>query len=144
MHIKKIYSNNAVFYSGNLQKCEDISFNPKQELLLNRAIQGLKIYSKTQLNKMHWEKRDRIIKVSDRAQIELELYKQKKIKNLCNSLISGLFPNNNLSKEFFEHDYKYDKFINDQLSFKKLKIKSKDVVDLLITKRILPSNFYSL
>jgi len=144
MHIKNSYSNNSTFYKGELQKIKDIEFNFQQELLLNRAVYGLDIYSKTQLNKMHWRKKDRILKVNTRTKTIIELYKQKKIKELCSTLITNLFPNSKLSDKFLNHDYKYDEIAETTLSLNTLKIKQEEIIDLLFKERILPSNFYTL
>ena len=59
-------------------------YSQQQNLLYKRAMFGLNIYSKEEIQQMHWQKRKRIKKVQIRAQKELNLWKQELVNNLTN------------------------------------------------------------
>ena len=50
--------------------------NPHQHFLFKRILHGLKMYTKDEIDKMHWDKKRRIIKVWKRAQDVINKWKQ--------------------------------------------------------------------
>jgi len=118
-------------------------FNPQQNFLYKRALFGLKMYSEQEIAEMHADKKKRIIKVYTRAQRVLNLYKQRLVNEKTNRLMTLLFPNSPIAKEFEQHSYVDPKFVN-TISFKDLGVSKKQIVDRLISEKILPVNFYNL
>lgn len=118
-------------------------FNAQQNFLYKRALFGLKMYTEEELSVMHADKKKRIIKVYTRAQRVLNLYKQHLVNEKTNRVMTLLFPNSPITKEFEQHSYVDPKFVN-TVSFKDLGVSKKQIVDRLISEKILPVNFYNL
>jgi hypothetical protein len=150
-------ANNSVVYQGVLEKYQIIGSDQNgikyqnyrltdyQNMLYKRALLGLKLYSRDEKKKMHWEKRKRIEKVSKRAQISINLFKQERVNELCMSIQQQYFPNNIamgslLSSSVIGLD---PEFIN-TLDLRSLGITRKHVIGKFIKEGILPNNFYHL
>lgn len=118
-------------------------FNAQQNFLYKRALFGLKMYTEDEVAAMHADKKKRIIKVYTRAQRVLNLYKQHLVNEKTNRLMSLFFPNSPITKEFEQHNYVDPKFVN-TISFKDLGVSKRQIVDRLISEKILPVNFYNL
>jgi hypothetical protein len=94
---------------------------------------------------MHWDKKKRIDKVHKRAQDVLNVWKQELANHWCSHLLDAFFWHSNLVK-----DYK-EKFVSETdpdyistLEFKDLGVSKKEIVDKLISTKVLPFNFYEL
>ena len=148
---------NSVVYQGVLDKYQlhgadqngikyqRLKLTEYQVLLYKRALLGLKMYTKEERKKMHWEKRKRIERVSKRAQESLNLFKQERVNELCKSIQLQLFPNSAaaeylLSSEEIGVD---SEFIN-TLDLRSLGINRKHVIGKFVNEGILPKNFYHL
>jgi hypothetical protein len=118
-------------------------YSQQQNLLYKRAMFGLNIYTREEVQKMHWQKRKRIKKVQIRTQKELNLWKQELVNNLTNKLLSTMFPKSPVTKALLDYSYTDSEFKN-TISFTDLGIKKSDIVKRLITKGLLPNNFNSL
>jgi len=118
-------------------------YNQKQNFYYIRALDGVKAYTRHELNTMHWDKRKRVIKVHKRAQRVLNTYKQEKVIIKTNNVFS-IFWNSKMCKELINDFNTVDETLLNGLSFKDLKIDKNDIVELLYNKGILPKNFYEL
>lgn len=146
--------NNSPDYKGKIPKYQTkgrkkyqtvINLNPYQTLLYKRALYGLKMYSAEEQNKMHWEKKKRIQRVSIKTQISINLLKQELVNQGCKTIFEEFFPNSELAKNVLS-DTKIttdSRFIN-TLDLKSLGITKEIIIDRLIKAEILPKNFYKL
>lgn len=121
------------------------AFNPYQNFLYKRALFGLGVYDKEELEKMRPEKKARIQKVHVRCQSVLNLWKQQLCNVFTNNLLQKLFPKRELAQLFFvTHKETVDPGFLSTLNFKDLGVSKKQIVDKLVSEGILPKNFYSL
>ena len=118
--------------------------NPYQHLLFKRVLHGTKIYSKEELDKMHWDKKRRIRKVWKRAQTAINVWKQ----TICNKATTGIFEifyNSQLAKDILKVPItETDDSYKNKLSFKDLGIRYEDVILFFMGKGLLPKNYLSL
>lgn len=149
---KVIYEGNLASYQRygqNYHKTkvqfEQDPFTAYQNFLYKRALFGLTVYTEEELMKMHGDKKKRIDKVHRRAQEVLNIWKQSIADKSAMALLSKVFWHSSLIKDCSE------KFANDvdtgyisNLEFKDLGISKKQIIDKLITEKILPINFYQL
>jgi len=131
--------------SFNKVQFEKDPFNSYQNFLYKRALFGLSVYQKDELEKMHWDKKRRIEKVHQRAQNVLNLWKQELSGTLIGGLLSSIFHHSTFIKELNE------KFVSEKdeqylsvIDFKSLGISKQQIVTKLIEEKILPKNFYQL
>ena len=94
---------------------------------------------------MNWDKKKRIIKVHQRAQTLINLWKQRIINVLSNHLFTTFFPGTPITKELTEDfgDVTDELHIN-KMPFRSLNISKEQVVERFITAGILPKNFNEL
>lgn len=119
------------------------SFNKVQNHLYKRAMFGLKVYTKAELDSMHWEKKERVKKVHKKTQQELNDWKQQKIIDLTNNVFQ-VFKKSLVAKAIVEdHSDPVAKFTS-RTSFKVLKINKRAIIKRLRKKGLLPSNFETL
>lgn len=118
-------------------------YSEYQDFLYKRIVLGLSMYTPEEVSNMHWQKRNRIVKVQKRAWKEINLWKQSRIIEITNKIFS-LFHHspvaNQLISDFSESDSNFDC----KLSFKELKVNKDTVIDLLLAKGLLPANFHRL
>tara|TARA_R110002126_G_scaffold102802_1_gene235084 strand:+ start:5022 stop:5516 length:495 start_codon:yes stop_codon:yes gene_type:complete len=150
-------ANNSIVYIGVLEKYQlegsdkngikyqHYKLTEYQNALYKRALLGLKMYTKEDKKKMHWEKKKRIARVSKKAQISINLFKQERVNELCKVIQKKLFHNNilvgcTLSSDYIGTD---PEFIN-TLDLRSLGITRKHVIGKFIKEGILPNNFYHL
>jgi hypothetical protein len=136
-------------YGNKLQRqplqYEKDPFNSYQNFLYKRALFGLAVYTQEELVKMHSDKKKRIEKVHTRAQEILNLWKQELAGQWTVKLLNTLFWHSDLVKEFTE---KFGEDTDPQyiskVDFKSLGVSKVDVINKLISEKILPNNFYQL
>jgi hypothetical protein len=136
-------------YGNKLQRqplqYEKDPFNSYQNFLYKRALFGLAVYTQEELVKMHSDKKKRIEKVHTRAQEILNLWKQELTGQWTIKLLNTLFWHSGLVKEFTE---KFGEDTDPQyiskVDFKSLGVSKVDVINKLISEKILPNNFYQL
>lgn len=120
-------------------------FNERQNFLYRRALFGLSVYSQEEIRQMHSQKRKRIIKVHNKTQEVLNIWKQQMMNEITNQWMKKVFWNSSVVKKLIEE------FGNDtdpayisRVKFKDLGIDKTQVVEKLIQEKLLPSNFYEL
>lgn len=118
--------------------------NNHQNMLYNRALFGLALYTQEEIQEMHWEKRKRIVKVHKRAQSVLNVWKQEITNKITTAFFSTFFPKTEFAM-YLEHtaDETDPDFVN-KISFKDLGITKAQIILKLIETGILPPNFYEL
>jgi len=118
--------------------------NPYQHFLFKRVLHGLNVFSKDEVEKMHWDKKRRIKRVWKRAQDELNLWKQTLCNKLANEVLS-IFTRSTLIEDILKIDVsETDKSYINKMTFKDLGIKYEDVIIFFISKGLLPNNFLQL
>jgi hypothetical protein len=117
--------------------------NNVQKELLGRALYGLKHYDDKVLYEMNSAKKSRIEKVHKKTKEVLNLYKQEKIISLTNELFKNLFPDSLLTKELLDNSFT-DIDFKCKTSIKDLNINKDLIIDLLMSEKILPSNYHEL
>lgn len=120
-------------------------FNAYQNFLYKRALFGLSVYGEEELSKMHWDKKKRILKVHERAQKVLNIWKQEIANKWSAQGLTEVFHHSTLIKnlvEIFANHVDAD-YIS-PLEFKQLGINKTQIINKLISEKVLPSNFYEL
>lgn len=138
---KEIEFHGAISKAGRYSRYEQDPYNEYQNFLYNRALFGLSVYPKEEIDGMHYDKRKRIIKVHKRAQTLINLWKQKVIIELSNYFFTAIFPDSPITKELTESFSEPDEIHTNKMSFRSLGIKKEQVVELFIEEGILPRNF---
>lgn len=124
---------------------EQDPYNEYQNFLYNRALFGLSVYPKEELETMHWDKKKRIIKVHKRAQTLVNLWKQEIVLALSNHLFTTIFPDSPITKELLGEELNgTDETYINKMSLKLLKISKEMVIERFIAEGILPKNFNEL
>lgn len=123
---------------------EQDPYSPKQNLHFKRVMYGLNVFTKEELDKMHWSKKKRIKKVNQRAQKEINLLKQERCITLSNTLFQSLFTDATLTHQLVEEFSTPSPKVFNTLSLKDLKIGKEEIIKRLIDKGILPSNFKTM
>ncbi len=128
-------------------KYVDTSFNEYQKFLYNRAMYGLAVFSKEELESMHWEKKKRIKKVHSKTKITLNVWKQEIANDIFQRFFRPKFAESNsiLGKEFINlYQNEVDPGLETSMSFTLLGITKKQIISKLIKENILPKNFHEL
>ncbi len=115
--------------------------NPKQHFLFKRVLHGLKLYNKEEIDKMHWDKKRRIIKVWKRSQNVINKWKQWICYRKAN-VIFGIFENSKLAKAFIDAPFEYLPDYKNKLTLKQCGIEYEHLVIKFIEEGLLPKNFF--
>lgn len=127
-----------------VQKLDYTKLNPHQHFLFKRILHGLNVYTEPELAELHWDKKRRIKKIWQRAQQEVNSWKQVICAKRANQIFE-IFTRNSKWKSILtipaeETD---PEFVN-TLSFKELGVKYEDLILFYIQKGFLPKNFLCL
>jgi len=127
------------------QVYEQDPYNSRQNFLYKRALIGVGVYDKQQIDEMSNEKLKRINKIHRKTQVILNLWKQEMLISKSNKMITLLFGDvkYGLLKEIKDNKA-IDKDFICTLSFRDLGITKSDVINRLIVEKILPKNFHEL
>ena len=117
---------------------------PEQHFLFKRVLHGLKVYKLEEVNKLHWDKKKRIIKVWKRSQREINAWKQtisnKRINAYPRKTFRGESVNALLAIPVTDV---MDDYTN-KLSLKDLGISYEDLIIFFMSKGLLPKNFLTI
>jgi len=123
------------------------NFNVYQKFLYNRAMYGLAVFSKEELEQMHREKKKRVKKVHIRTKVTLNIWKQEIANGIFQKFFRPQFVNSKsrIGNEFIDlYQNEVDPKIETQLSFASLGITKDQIISKLIKENILPKNFHEL
>jgi len=126
----------------NYQYLDKDPYSQVQNFLYKRAIFGLNVFEKNELCTMNQEKKQRILNVHQRAQVELNILKQRVVIATTNKILA-LFHNSSLVQQLLQ-DKTVDHTLKNRLSFSDLGIRKEVIVNRLCEAGILPNNFYEL
>lgn len=118
--------------------------NSYQHFLFKRVLHGLNVYTKEEVQKLHWDKKRRISKVWKRSQKEINAWKQM----ICNKKVNDYF-SRTFKGRIMEYIISFPatevlEDYNNKLSFKELNIEYEDVIYLFMSKGLLPKNYLTL
>lgn len=119
------------------------AYSEYQNFLYKRAMFGLKMYTPQEIKAMHWQKRQRIQKVQERTQTDLNTWKQNKIIAITNKIF-GLFCDSSFAQEIIDIYSTPDPTVICKIPFKDLGITKDDIVHKLLDDGLLPHNFMTL
>lgn len=139
------YQTEGSNYNGKkYSKVENDYLNDYQIFLYNRAMFGLNVYTKDQIEKLHWEKRKRINKVNQRAKDILNLWKQRIVNINTTRVFQVCLPDHPVTKFMTDTVDDVDsKYIN-TIPLKELGITRPQIIRKFIEEGVLPLNFYKL
>lgn len=137
----QVYGN--TFKGMRYSHYEQDPYNLNQNALYKRVMFGLSVYNQKEIKSMHVAKRARIERVHKRAQEELNLWKQEKVIEMTNKILS-LFGNSPMAKNLIEEFSDVDNKIKNTFTFKELNINKDEIIQRLIYVGILPKHFYNL
>ena len=129
-----------------IQKLDYTKLNPQQHFLFKRVLHGLNVYTAEELEELHWDKKRRIKKVWQRAQTEVNAWKQMICAKIANEVLIKFVPHSRsitaeiLAVPVTESDPKE----KNTFSFKELGINYEDVILFYMSKGLLPKNFLLL
>ena len=117
--------------------------NPVQHFLFKRVLHGLKMYTKEEIDKMHWDKKRRITKVWKRGQHVVNELKQfvtwQQVKPLFR-----IFAQSELGKDIYEMPFEYLPDYKNKMYLKDLGLTYEDLVIKFMGTGLLPKNYLSL
>ena len=117
--------------------------NPQQHYLFKRVLHGLKMYTKDEIDKMHWDKKRRIIKVWKRTQTVINKWKQW-VAYTDSKKIFSIFTNSKLGKELYEMPFEYMPDFKNKLTLKECGIEYEHLIIKFITEGLLPKNYFNI
>tara|TARA_Y100000593_G_scaffold93719_1_gene189708 strand:+ start:388 stop:864 length:477 start_codon:yes stop_codon:yes gene_type:complete len=117
--------------------------NPQQHFLFKRILHGLKMYTKDEIDKMHWDKKRRIIKVWKRAQDVINKWKQLVCYKDSNEIFS-IFTESKLGKAIYEMPFEYLPDYRNKLTLKQCGIEYEHLIVKFIDEGLLPKNFLNI
>jgi len=137
---------NQVTITKNFKTHERESYTEQQNILYNRALFGLSVYTEEELKKMPRSKRNRILAVHKKAQVSINALKQEIVIGLSDRLFNTIFPGSYLTKQLLEHPEcrSTEETYICKMSFKKLRITKSILIHRLVRQGILPRDFYQL
>lgn len=118
-------------------------YSAYQNYLYKRALYGLDSLSEKELETICSKKKQRIINVYKRAQIVLNVFKQKLTILYSNQIFESLFPESPIT-HFLLSDIETDESFKNTLTFKDLNISKDQIISIFISEGVLPKNFLSL
>ena len=135
---------------GILQDAEKIDgvinyskLNPRQHFMFKRVLHGLKMYTREEVDKMHWDKKRRIIKVWKRSQDVINKWKQLICYNNSQKIFA-IFKTSKLGKAFYEMPFTYMPDYYNKLTLKECGIEYEHLIVKFISEGLLPKNFLSI
>jgi len=126
-----------------IQQLDYTKLNPYQHFLFKRVLHGLNMYDKTEIEKMHWDKKRRIKKVWRKGQETINEFKQYICYKDANKIFS-IFSHSPLAKGFLDTPFEYVPGIRNKMTLKEVNLTYEDVIIKFMQKGLLPKNFLSI
>jgi len=137
-------TNNTIVSKGTKQHIgESKEFNSTQNLLFQRAMFGLSIYSESKIKSMNYMKRKRIVKVHKKTQHLLNIWKQELLIELTNNFFEKYFKRSTVTKSLRNNFDSPDPSFRCTISNKSLHLSKKEIASRLCVEGILPHDFFS-
>ena len=117
--------------------------NPLQHFLFKRVLHGLKVYTKEEVNTMHWDKKRRIIKVWKRGQNVINELKQfvsyKQVQPLFR-----IFAKSELGRDIYEMPFEYLSDYRNKMTLKDLGLNYEDLIMKFMGQGLLSKNYLTI
>jgi hypothetical protein len=117
--------------------------NPTQHFLFKRVLHGLKMYTREEVAKMHWDKKRRVTKVWKRGQDTINELKQyvswQQVKPLFR-----IFTKSELGRQIYECPFEYLPDYKNKMTLKSLGLNYEDLIIKFMGQGLLPKNYLSL
>ena len=126
-----------------IQELEYTKLNPYQHFLFKRVLHGLNMYTKDEVNFMHWDKKRRITKVWKKGQEVINELKQYVCYQKSNSIFS-IFAKSEAGQQLLNQPFEYLPDYNNKMSLKDLDLRYEDVIIKFMQEGLLPKNFLLL
>ena len=117
--------------------------NPTQHFLFKRVLHGLKMYTKDEVAKMHWDKKRRVTKVWKRGQNTINELKQY-VSWLQVKPLFRIFAKSELGKAIYETPFEYLPDYKNKMTLKSLGLNYEDLIIKFMGQGLLPKNYLSL
>ena len=119
--------------------------NSTQEFYYNRALLGLGVYTIDEIKLMTKSKKERILKVNNKALQIVSALKYKKLVELSNSVINLYFSSGNLYNQLNNETVNFTDTIGSvRFSNKQLSISKDDLITAMLESGVLGPNFLNL
>tara|TARA_R100001015_G_C4515733_1_gene86137 strand:- start:16 stop:489 length:474 start_codon:yes stop_codon:yes gene_type:complete len=128
------------------KKYENIDYsklNPKQHFLFKRVLHGLKLYKKEEIDKMHWDKKRRVIKVWKRSQDVINKWKQWLCHKKANAIFA-IFENSKDAKALIAIPFEYMPDYKNKMSLRDCGIEYEHLIIKFIEEGLLPGNYFDI
>ncbi len=125
-----------------LFELEYTKLNPYQHFLFKRVLHGLNIYSKQEVDEMHWDKKRRIKKVWYKGQQAINELKQYVVYKQTQKIFS-IFKGN-IGEGITNTPFQYLEEYKNKLTLKELGLTYEDVILKFMSLGLLPKNFLLL
>jgi hypothetical protein len=123
---------------------DGFNLNPKQVKMYRVSMYGLEAFKESEINNMSVIDKINIKYRQEHTQKIINRYKQHVTQLKINNLLSKLFPNSKIILEMSaNNDYYCDGLIN-YSTFKDLDISHSHIIDIMISNKCLPSDFYTI
>ena len=117
--------------------------NPRQHFMFKRVLHGLKLYTKDEIDNMHWDKKRRIIKVWKRGQHVINHWKQWLTYKDSNRIFS-IFEGSKMGKDLLNEPFFYMADYINKMSFKSFGIGYEHLIIKFMSEGLLPKNFFQI
>ena len=117
--------------------------NPKQHFLFKRVLHGLKLYKREEIDKMHWDKKRRIIKVWKRSQNVINKWKQWLCHKKSNAIFA-IFVNSPDAKAIMKVPFEYMPDYKNKMTLKQCGIEYEHLLIKFIEEGLLPGNYFDI
>lgn len=119
--------------------------NSTQEFYYNRALLGLGVYTIDEIKLMTKSKKERILKVNNKALQIVSALKYKKLIEFSNSIINLYFSSGNLYNQLNKETVNFtDNIGSVKFSNKQLGISKDDLITAMLESGVLGPNFLNL
>jgi hypothetical protein len=132
-------------FKGRRSQYEKDPYTKYQNFMYKRALYGLSVYTKDEVRLMHWEKKRRIVRVHNKAQLVLNALKQTVTISWSNQMLNFMMEKHgdlpSLRNLFAEH-CNIDDSVENTLTLRELQIEKTQVIEIFIKEGVLPKDFH--
>lgn len=124
-------------------KIDYSKLNPHQHFLFKRVLHGLKLYKREEIDKMHWDKKRRIIKVWKRSQNVINKWKQWLCHKKANAIFA-IFESSKDAQALIKVPFEYMPDYKNKMSLKDCGIEYEHLIVKFIDEGLLPRNYFEI
>jgi len=125
-----------------IQELSYTKLNPYQHFLFKRILHGLNMFDKTEIEKMHWDKKRRIKRVWNKGQHAINELKQYVAYKLSTKIFS-IF-DSSTAEYIINTPFEYVPEVKNKATLKEMGLTYEDLIIKFMSEGLLPKNFLSL